>query len=271
MKLGNNWHTNFFKNSFYNPASPAAVERAPHEARFVLRQLKLSAKGGPAGLFGGKKGSALLDLCCGPGRHAVEFAKKGLKVTGYDFSKEYLKEAAARAKKRKVTLRLTRGDMRALKYKSEFDAAVNLFTSFGYFQKFSDDLKVLKAVARGLKPGGLFMLDIVHGEFVRKTFHPRSWARMPDGSYHLEERVLKKDGLFNTWIFLKAGRKPANRSFFTRLYDKKTISAALKKSGFKPLKFWGDFKGHPLTPKKNRLIVLAVKDREREKAKRDKG
>lgn len=247
MKLKNDWHKNFFKSSFYNPASPAAVERAPHEARFVLKQLRL------------KKGAALLDLCCGPGRHSVEFAKKGLKVTGYDFSKEYLKEAAARAKKRKVTLRLARGDMRALKYKSEFDAAVNLFTSFGYFQKFSDDLKVLKGIARGLKPGGLFMLDIAHGEFVRKTFRPRNWARMPDGSYQLEEHVLKKDGFFNIWTVLKAGKKPAARSFFTRLYDKKTISAALKKAGFKPLKFWGSFKGRPLTQKRNRLIVLAVK------------
>jgi len=247
MKLKNNWHQNFFKNSFYNPASPAAVERAPHEARFVLRQLKL------------KKRSALLDLCCGPGRHAVEFAKKGLKVTGYDFSKEYLKEAAARAKNRKATLRLARGDMRALKYKSEFDAAVNLFTSFGYFRKFSDDLKVLKGVARGLKPGGRFMLDIVHGDFVRKPFHPRNWAKMPDGSYHLEENVLKKDGAFNTWTVLKAGKKPVRRSFFTRLYDKKTISAALKKAGLKPMKFWGNFRGQPLSQKRNRLIVLAVK------------
>jgi len=247
MKLRNDWHKNFFKNSFYNPASPAAVERAPHEARFVLRQLKL------------KKGSALLDLCCGPGRHAVEFAKKGLKVTGCDFSKEYLKEAAARAKKRKVTLRLARGDMRALKYKSEFDAAVNLFASFGYFRKFSDDLKTLKGIARGLKPGGRFMLDIVHGEFVKKNFRPRSWAKMPDGSYQLEEHVLKKDGLFNTWTILKTGKKPASRSFFTRLYDKKTISAALKKAGFKPLKFWGNFRGQPLSPKRNRLIVLAAK------------
>ena len=247
MKLSSDWHKKFFQNSFYNPASPVAVERAPHEARFILRQLKL------------KKGAALLDLCCGPGRHAVEFAEKGLKITGYDFSGEYLKEAAARARKRKVTLRLERGDMRALKYKNEFDAAVSLFTSFGYFRKFSDDLKVLKGIARGLKPGGLFMLDIAHWEFVRKNFRARVWDRMPDGAYHLQEAVLKKDGAFNTWTILKPGKKPASRSFFTRLYGKKTISAALKKTGFKPLKFWGGFQGQPLTQNRNRLIVLAAK------------
>ena len=247
MHLKNDWHKDFFDNSFYNPASPEALQRAPQEALFVLRQLKLKA------------GASLLDLCCGPGRHAVEFAKKGLEVTAYDFSKEYLKEAAARAKKRKVTLRLTRGDMRSLRYKNKFDAIVNLFTSFGYFQKYSDDLKVLKGVARGLKPGGLFMLDIVHGEFVRKNFKPRSWSKLPDGSYHLTEVILKNHGAFNTWTILKTGKKPASRSFYTRLYDKKIMTAALKKAGLKPLKFWGDFKGSQLNQKRNRLLVLAAK------------
>lgn len=208
-----------------------------------------------------KKGAKLLDLCCGPGRHAVEFAKKGLSVTGYDFSGEYLQEAARRAKKKKTALRLIRGDMRRLKFKDEFDAAVNLFTSFGYFQKFPDDLKVLKGVARGLKPGGRFMLDTMNGEFVRKNFHPRSWAKMPDGSYRLDETIFKKDGVLVAWTFLKAGKKPAGRLFFVRLYSKKTITAAMKKAGLTPLKFWGGFSGKPLTDKTNRLIALAVKNK----------
>ncbi len=247
MKVPREWHKSFFKNSFYNPASPAAVGMAPLEAAFVLRQLKL------------KKGSALLDLCCGPGRHAVEFAKKGLAVTGFDFSGEYLKEAAARAKKKKVSLRLMRGDMRRLKFSGEFDAAVNLFTSFGYFQKFADDLKTLKGVARALRPGGLFLLDLINGDFVRGHFTPRPWHDM-GGHYLLEEIELNRDGARNTWTTIcKKSGKTRKRSFFTRLYDKRRLSAALGKAGFKPLGFWGSFSGLPLTGERNRLIVLARK------------
>jgi SAM-dependent methyltransferase len=247
MKTQHEWHKDFFKNSFYNPASMAAVEKAPMEASFVLKRLKL------------KKGSALLDLCCGPGRHAVEFAKKGLAVTGYDFSGEYLEEAAARAKKKKVSLRLLRGDMRGLKFKGEFDAAVNLFTSFGYFQKFSDDLSTLEGVARALRPGGLFLLDVIHGDFVRKNFHQRFWHELED-HYLLEDARATADGIFNNWTRLpKKGGKILTRSFFTRLYDKGRISAALKKAGLEPLRFWGSFGGLPLTAKTNRLIVLARK------------
>jgi len=247
MKVSPEWYKGFFKNSFYNPASRAAVGKAPMEAAFVLKQLKL------------KKNSALLDLCCGPGRHAVEFAKKGLAVTGYDLCADYLKEAAARAKKKKVRLRLLRGDMRRLRFGGEFDAAVNLFTSFGYFREFSDDIKTLRGVARALKPGGLFMLDVINGDFVRGNLNPRPWYDLGD-HYHLEEIELNRDGAFNTWTNIyKKGGKIQRKAFFTRLYTKTRLSSALGKAGLTPLKFWGDFRGLPLSDKRNRLIVLARK------------
>ncbi|OGS07613.1 MAG: hypothetical protein A2270_06660 [Elusimicrobia bacterium RIFOXYA12_FULL_51_18] len=246
MKVPREWHKNFFKNSFYNPASPAAVARAPIETAFVLKQLHL------------KKGSKLLDLCCGPARHSIPLAGKGLKVTGYDFSNDYLKEAAAKAKKAQVKLTLVRGDMRRLKFKGEFDAVINLFTSFGYFQRFPDDIKTLKGIFRALKPGGLFMIDIVHGDFVRKNFRPKDWMKLEDGSYHLEEANLTKDGVISAWTRIKSG-KIRKKSFFSRLYSKARMSEAMLQAGLKPIKFWGSFSGAPLSDKTNRLIVLAKK------------
>lgn len=247
MKARSEWHKDFFKNSFYNPASPAAVAKAPSEAAFILRQLKL------------KKGAALLDLCCGPGRHAAEFARRGLAVTGYDYSAEYLREAAARARKKKVSLRLLRGDMRRLKFAGEFEAAVNLFTSFGYFQKLSDDILTLRGVARALKPGGLFLLDIIHGAFVRKNFRPRGWYEERD-HYVLEEVEANADGVHTTWLKVpKRGGRPQGRTFFTRLYDRPRLTAALETAGLRPLKFWGNFRGEPLSGERNRLICLARK------------
>ncbi len=242
------WHNCFFRNSFYNPASPAAVEKAPSEAAFVLKQLKL------------KKGDALLDLCCGPGRHAVEFVKKGLAVTGYDFSAEYLAEAAARAKRKRVALRLVRGDMRRLKFRAEFDAVVNLFTSFGYFLKFSDDIKTLRGVSAALKPGGLFLIDIINGAFVRRHFTANRWMDMGD-FFHLEQAELTSDGVHNAWTRApKKGGRIRTRTFFSRMYDKPRLTAALLRAGLRPLKFWGGFRGEPLSPDRNRLICLAVKE-----------
>ena len=246
MKIKREWHKDFFKSSFYNPASPAAVAKAPMEVSFVLKQLRL------------KKGARLLDVCCGPARHSILIAKKGINVTGYDYSADYLKEAASKAKKAGVRLALVRGDMRRLRFNGGFDAAINLFTSFGYFQRFSDDIKTLKGIARALKPGGFFIIDIVHGDFVRKNFMAKDWARLEDGSYLLEDAALTKDGVFNTWTVIRKGAA-RKKSFFSRMYSKSRMSAALRQAGLKPLKFWGSFRGDKLTGKTNRLIVLAVK------------
>ena len=149
--------------------------------------------------------------------------------------------------------------MRRLGFKEEFDAAVNLFTSFGYFQKFSDDIKTLKGVARALKPGGLFLMDIIHGGFVKKNCRPRFWHEMED-HYLLEESREAAGGVFNTWTRVpKKGGRVLERSFYTRMYTRASLGAALKKAGLKPLKFWGAFSGRPLTSQTNRLIVLARK------------
>jgi len=248
MRARRNWHEDFFRNSFYNPASPKMVAKAPAEADFVMRQLKL------------KKGAALLDLCCGPGRHSVEFSRRGLAVTGLDFSREYLREAAERAKKEDVPLRLVRGDMRRLGFRGEFDAAVNLFTSFGYFLDLADDIRTLKGVARALKPGGLFLMDIVYGAFVRKTFIEKWWLDMGD-HFRLEQAELTEDGVHNTWTRVpKKGGKVRSCTFYGRLYDKPRLTAALGNAGLTPVKFWGDFSGRPLSAGRKRMLCLAKKD-----------
>ncbi len=249
MKVKHEWHTDFFKDSFYNPATPAAVAQAPMEVDFILNRLRL------------RKEARLLDLCCGPARHAALIARKGLNVTGYDFSADYLKEAAARAKEKKTRLDLIRGDMRELNFNSEFDAVISLFTSFGYFQKFSDDMKVLKGVSRALKPGGQFMIDVVHGDFIRGNFRARDWRLLENGSYCLEESVLtnNKTGMFSTWTVISKTGKSVKKSFFSRLYGRRTLASALTAAGLKPLKFWGSFHGDKLTDKADRLIILAMK------------
>ena len=246
MKIPLDWHKTFYDNSFYNPASPAAVAQAPEEVEFILKKLGLN------------KGAKVLDLCCGPGRHAVPLARKGLAVTGYDFSADYLKEAAAGARKAGVKLTLKRGDMRSLKFKGEFDAVVNLFTSFGYFHRISDDIKTLKGVARALKPGGLFLLDVLNGGFIRGHFVARDWEQLEDGSYYLRERELTKDGINNSWTRI-GGRKTERRRFFARLYSKTRITQVLRRAGLVPIKFWGSFSGAPLDNGAPRLIVLSRK------------
>src|ERR1035441_7575659 len=98
----------------------------------------------------GAAGGAVLDLCCGPGRHAVEFARRGFQVTGVDRSRFLLERARERADAAGVAVEWVLDDMREFARPAAFDLACNLFTSFGYFEREEDNLRVLGDVRPSL-------------------------------------------------------------------------------------------------------------------------
>lgn len=106
-----------------------------------------------------KKESKVLDLGCGAGRHARELSQLGFQVLGIDLSKNNISQAKIFENK---SLSFIQGDMRVLGYESDFDLIVNLFTSFGYFEDFKDNKKVLDNVYLALKSGGIFVLDYLN-------------------------------------------------------------------------------------------------------------
>ncbi|MGQ0678973.1 MAG: class I SAM-dependent methyltransferase [Actinomycetota bacterium] len=104
-----------------------------------------------------KPGDRLLDVGCGPGRHAVPLALLGVHVVGVDTSAVFLDIARDRAEEAGVGLSLFLMDAAALPFEDEFDAAICLCE--GAFGLGLDDLKILRGVARALKPGGHLALS----------------------------------------------------------------------------------------------------------------
>lgn len=248
MKVSAGWTKKFFNNSFYNPVSYQAKKAAKKEAAFLYKALGL------------KKGNTILDLCCGPGRHALEFAQMGLEITGYDFSQEYLAEAVASAAKQKLNIEFEKGDMRKLKYAQQFDAAINLFNSFGYFINAHDDLKTICGISRALKNKGKLAIDIINGTYMRNFTLPRDWLDLGD-CWRLDETEFNKQGMNCSWTFIdKKTGKARSANFFNRLYDRNSLSALLKKAKLKPIAFYGDFDGAKLTDNSERIIAIAIKN-----------
>ena len=96
-------------------------------------------------------GRDVLDLCCGPGRHSVALARRGLAVTGVDRSPFLLAKAKERALAAEVTVNWVAEDMRRFVRPKAFDLALSLFTSFGYFPDPEDDLRVLRNIRANLR------------------------------------------------------------------------------------------------------------------------
>jgi len=245
------WAKGFFRAPVFTPGAPEALAAAPMEAAAVWRALGL------------KPGSRVLDVACGTGRHSVLLARRGAIVVGVDKTAEYLAEARRNARGLKNCL-FARGDMRRLPFKGEFDAAINLWTSFGYFDKPSDDLKALKAVERSLKPGGLFLIDLIDFAWIKKHGPQRRWDRRSDGAYLLQDTVWvegRDPRVINAWVILRPGKPELRSRFVVRGYDKPRLYAALRAAGLNPVKSWHGLGALGRLKTGHRLVVLARKPR----------
>ena len=142
------WFANWFDSSYYHILYKNRDEK---EAELFIENLmkKLQIK----------KGSKLIDIACGKGRHATYFNSLGLDVVGVDLSPNSI---AAATKNENATLQFTEHDMREVYQKNSFDIVTNLFTSFGYFEKEEDEQKAINAMAKNLNSEGLLIFDFMN-------------------------------------------------------------------------------------------------------------
>lgn len=133
-----------------------------------------------------KKGSKLLDLPCGKGRHATFINSLGYDVIGADLSENSI----AHAKKfENKTLHFEVHDMRE-PFKTKFDAIFNLFTSFGYFNDDSTNIKVLKNLKDGLKDQGVLVIDFMNVAYVKKHLIKQESILKGGIKFNIKRQVL---------------------------------------------------------------------------------
>jgi SAM-dependent methyltransferase len=211
-------------------------------------------------LAGLRPGMRLLDLCCGPGRHSLEFARRGLHVTGVDRTPRYLARARRTARAEGLQLTLRHQDMRAPLGEARFDAAVNLFTSFGYFEDPADDRRVLTHLFQALAPGGVLVLEMTGREILARTWRDRDWAPLPGGGYLLQDRTLTPgwEWVSNRWILVRGG-KVEEFTVSHRLYGASDLSGLLRAVGFAEVQAFGGLDGSPYDQHAQRLVVVGCK------------
>jgi len=207
------------------------------------------------------QGAAVLYLCCGPGRHSLEFARRGFQVTGVDRTARYLDAARAAATREGLTVEFVREDMRHFHRPAAFDLALNLFSSFGYFEDGAENLRVLRQIHGSLKPGGQVLLEMAGKEPLARTFQPRTWHRHAErDEYLLEERVVQEGWSWteNHWIWI---RGPEQKVFTFRLWlhSGAELTRLLSAAGFSAVQLYGSLAGTPYDHTAQRLVAVATK------------
>jgi len=208
-------------------------------------------------LSGTKPGSDILDVCCGPGRHALEFASRGHRVAGVDITRPYIEAAQESALAMDLPAEFICADARSWSRPASFDLALNLFTSFGYFETRAEDMDMLKRIHENLRPGGILVMELLGKELAARDFIQGEWFER-DGRLILTEFsvVGAWEALRNRWVVVDGNRR-VDRSWVQRLYSATELQDALLKAGFASMDLFGGWAGIPYDASAERLLVLA--------------
>lgn len=182
-------------------------------------------------------GWRILDVGCGPGRHAAALEAAGLRPIGLDLSSALLRRA------RQVTSApLVRADMRRLPIRpGSMDACLSLFTSFGYFESDAEHAETLAGMAATLRPGGWFIIDFLNAEQVRSRVAPVAGPLEPgERGSHLRKYLSPDQRFVIKEIHLADGRQFRER---VRLYHATELEAMLAAAGIVVEQRYGDYQG----------------------------
>lgn len=205
-------------------------------------------------------GASVLDLCCGIGRHTLPLARSGFSVTAVDLTKRYLEKAQKQAQSEGLTVDFILSDMRQHCQPEAYDLIINMFTSFGYFDKEEDDLLVATNMYQSLRPGGKVVIGTIGKERLAKIFQGSNWFELDDGTLMLQERKATRSWgwMENRWIFIKGTERHELR-FGHRLYSAAELTKLMLRAGFSTAEAYGNLEGVPYEPSAERLVVVATK------------
>lgn len=242
------WWEEIFTEEYFRTLPLGFHKQTQRESKFITESLGVG------------EGGAILDLCCGFGRHTLELAKRGYDMAGLDLSLPLLQKALNEAQRRNLSIKFIHGDVRELNFLEIFDGIFNFQTSFGYFDD-RTNYNIFKGVFRALKPGGRFLIELVNRDYVVQELPLRVWWEgtdclfLEEVSFNFDRSVLHTKRSF----IYDDGRPPWEQNIHIRLYSRHELNRMLESAGFNLVSVSGHTatRGVFLGASSPQLIVLA--------------
>ncbi|MDP6777679.1 MAG: class I SAM-dependent methyltransferase [Candidatus Latescibacteria bacterium] len=204
-------------------------------------------------------GTKILDVGCGYGRHLIPLGLEGCSVVGLDLSPVMISAARNGAARSGIGTALVRADMASIPFSGAFDAALSLFSTFGYFETEDQNFRVLKDVSDALAPGGRLLIETANRDFLIRHLTPAQVYR-PGGMLVLEERQfdsLTSRSRVDVTVFQDGEETHLYHSI--RLYTFTELQMLLSATDLETQAVWGDYRGSGYTTDSPQMIVLAAK------------
>lgn len=213
-------------------------------------------------LTGIKENARVLDCPCGYGRHSIKLARCGFKVVGSDINSSHLQKAIEDAKKESLSIIFNKESMIDIKYDSEFDAVINMFYSFGFFDTDEENEKTLKNFYNALKSGGKFLMHtdvniprILNGKYKEneeRNLTTGKTLRVID-SYNPATKRIE-----GSWI-INDNTNKEKKDYSVRVYTKDEFEDLCKRVGFSSVVTYSDWSGSAYSEDAEDMIVVAKK------------
>ena len=240
-----------FDSRFFDEAWPTISRGLESEADAE------SEVGWILGHVGPPAAGRVLDAPCGFGRHSMALARRGFEVTGVDLSETELQRAKERAAMAGLPLQLVRQDMRDMDFSGEFDLALNLFSSIGFFTDHEDRL-LIDRFCTALKPGGAFVLDTRNRDSVIRDVASEETVRLPEGTARVENHFDVRTSRIQQDWWLENERRPLGR-LEIRLYSVHELLRMLRPERWSHVELFGGLDGRPFALESPRIVLVATK------------
>ncbi|NUP25810.1 MAG: methyltransferase domain-containing protein [Nocardia sp.] len=234
-----NWAADFFDEGFRETFTiMGRFDATESEVEAIVTLLRLPP------------GARILDVPCGFGRHAGPLNRRGYRVDGIDSSPKQLDDARRRYPD--CTFVLT--DMRTPPA-GPYDAILNLWTSFGFFDTREEDHAALSAWADVLAPGGKLVMEIESLEYFEH--------RVRDAGELISTQLMQRSDLtgharydWTTQELEFRWKRPGwSRRARLNMYSRPQLETAIYEAGFGHVTFASDFSGRPVETDSSTVIV----------------
>lgn len=222
------------------------AHRSEDEARQAVQNV--------VGLLHLAPGARILDVGCGRGRHLWPLAELGFRVAGIDLAAHRVAEARAGSAQKGIDAELFVGSMLDPLPQPPYDAVVNWFTSFGFFDNLATHQLAIANMAQALTPGGVLVMDFMNAAEVRANLVPEDQVRVGNVDFHIKRWI--DEPFVHKSISIRDGAATTEFSERVMLLDRSDFEALFAAAGLQSVEFLGDYDGSPWTPQSPRCIAI---------------
>ncbi|MCW3087136.1 MAG: methyltransferase [Sediminibacterium sp.] len=205
------------------------------------------------------KGSRMVDVACGKGRHSKALADMGFDVTGIDLSEASIEEAK---KDEDDNLHFYQHDMRLPFWINYFRYAFNFFTSFGYFRTRREHDNAIRTIAQSLQTGGLFVIDYLNVHYSEERMEKSFTTTIEGVTFHIT-KWQDEEHFFKQIQVTDAANKTPKHLYTERVakFSLGDFTDMLAYQGMQVQEVFGDYQlGRYDIRKSPRMIIIARKN-----------